>query len=268
MTAFKELGISDELLQGIAALGFETPTPVQELVIPAALSGEDDFIALAQTGTGKTAAFGLPLLQRIDPKVKTVQALVLCPTRELCVQVAGDLADYSKFAHKYKVVPVYGGASIETQIKNIRAGAQIVVATPGRLVDLLVRQAIQLDHVARVVLDEADEMLNMGFKEALDIILEAVTERESIWCFSATMPDEVREIAKTYMDKPRELRVGEKNRINANIEHVYYVCRPDDRFATLKRVVDANPGIYGLIFCRTKAQMKDAFGLMMWISTP
>ncbi len=257
MTAFKELGISDELLQGIAALGFETPTSVQELVIPVALSGTEDFIALAQTGTGKTAAFGLPLLQRIDPKVKAVQGLVLCPTRELCVQVAGDLADYSKFSAKYKVVPVYGGASIETQIKAIRAGAQIIVATPGRLVDLLVRQAVNLEQVARVVLDEADEMLNMGFKEALDIILDAVTERESIWCFSATMPDEVREIAKTYMTKPRELRVGEKNRINASIEHIYYVCRPDDRYATLKRVVDANPGIYGLIFCRTKIETKE-----------
>ncbi len=257
MTSFQDLGLHDALLQGIAALGFETPTPVQELVIPVALNSNDDFIALAQTGTGKTAAFGLPLLQRINPKEKNIQALVLCPTRELCVQVASDLVNYSQFAHQYKVVAVYGGASIETQIRQIKAGAQIVVATPGRLVDLLVRQVAHLEKVARVVLDEADEMLNMGFKEAVDIILEAVENREAIWLFSATMPEEVRAIAATYMNSPRELSVGKRNQTNENIVHQYYICRSEDRYAALKRVVDAHPGIYGLIFCRTKNDTKE-----------
>lgn len=257
MTSFKDLGLDEALLQGISTLGFENPTPVQELVIPVALHSDDDFIALAQTGTGKTAAFGLPLLQRINPAEKNVQALVLCPTRELCVQVAGDLINYSQFAHQYKVVAVYGGASIETQIRQIKAGAQIIVATPGRLVDLLVRQVARLDKVARVVLDEADEMLNMGFKEAVDLILEAVENRKSIWLFSATMPEEVRAIAATYMHDPQELSVGRRNQTNENIVHQYYICRADDRYAALKRVVDANPGIYGLIFCRTKNETKE-----------
>jgi len=257
MTAFKDLGLEEALLQGIAALGFETPTPVQELVIPTALQSDDDFIALAQTGTGKTAAFGLPLLQRIDPAEKNVQALILCPTRELCVQVAKDLESYSQFAHQYKVVAVYGGASIETQVRKIKAGAQIIVATPGRLVDLLVRQVARLDKVSRVVLDEADEMLNMGFKDAVDMILESVENRQSIWLFSATMPREVRAIASTYMRDPLELNVGQHNQINADIEHQYFVCHSSDRFAALKRIVDANPGIYGLVFCRTRSETKE-----------
>jgi ATP-dependent RNA helicase DeaD len=257
MNAFQNLGIADDLLQGIVALGFETPTPVQEAVIPIALEGDTDIIALANTGTGKTAAFGLPVLQRIDPKERSVQALIMCPTRELCVQVASDLENYSKFAHQYKVVAVYGGAGIEGQIRQIKAGAQIVVATPGRLMDMMSRKAIRMDAIQRVVLDEADEMLNMGFKEAIDFILAAATDRKSIWLFSATMPNEVRSIAANYMEKPRELTVGGKNQTNANIEHQYYVCRPDDRYAALKRVVDANPGIYALIFCRTRAETKE-----------
>lgn len=257
MTAFKNLGIDDDLLQGIAALGFETPTPVQELVIPTALSSDDDIIALAHTGTGKTAAFGLPLLQRIDPSERGIQALIMCPTRELCVQVASDLVNYSQYAHQYKVVAVYGGAGIEGQIRQIKAGAQIIVATPGRLMDLMTRKAVRLDGVRRVVLDEADEMLNMGFKEAIDFILGAAANRESIWLFSATMPNEVRSIAANYMENPKELSTGKRNQTNENIEHQYYVCRADDRYATLKRVVDANPGIYALIFCRTKNDTKE-----------
>ena len=257
MTTFHDLGLEEALLKGIEALGFEAPTPVQELVIPMALKTDEDFIALAQTGTGKTAAFGLPLLQRINPEEKNVQALVLCPTRELCVQVANDLETYSQFAHQYKVVAVYGGASIETQIRKIKAGAQIIVATPGRLVDLLVRQVARLDKVARIVLDEADEMLNMGFKDAVDLILEAVDNRQSIWLFSATMPQEVRSIASTYMRNPQELSVGHRNEINSDIEHQYYLCHSSDRFAALKRIVDANPGIYGLIFCRTRNDTKE-----------
>jgi len=257
MTSFKDLGIQADLLQGIEALGFETPTPVQELVIPIALQSDEDIIALAQTGTGKTAAFGLPLLQRINASERTVQGLILCPTRELCVQVASDLENYSQHAHQYKVVAVYGGASIETQIRQIKAGAQIVIATPGRLMDLITRKAVRLESVRRVVLDEADEMLNMGFKEAIDFILSACVERETIWLFSATMPNEVRAIAATYMEKPRELSTGKNNQTNENIEHQYYVCRADDRYATLKRVVDAHPGIYALIFCRTKNETKE-----------
>jgi ATP-dependent RNA helicase DeaD len=257
MSSFKELGLDDDLLEGITSMGFETPTPVQELVIPVALTTDEDIIALAQTGTGKTAAFGLPLLQRIDPKDHGVHALILCPTRELCVQVASDLEKYAEFARQYKVVAVYGGASIETQIRQIKAGAQIIVATPGRLMDLLTRKAVRLDAVERVVLDEADEMLNMGFKEAVDFILGAALNRKSIWLFSATMPDAVRSIAKDYMNNPQELSTGKRNQINENIEHQYYVCRADDRYATLKRVVDANPGIYGLIFVRTKVEAKE-----------
>jgi len=257
MNAFQNLGIADDLLQGIAALGFESPTPVQEAVIPVALEGDTDIIALANTGTGKTAAFGIPILQRINPQERSVQALIMCPTRELCVQVASDLENYSQFAHQYKVVAVYGGAGIEGQIRQIKAGAQIVVATPGRLMDMMSRKAIRMDSIQRVVLDEADEMLNMGFKEAIDFILAAATDRKSIWLFSATMPNEVRSIAANYMEKPRELTVGGKNQTNVNIEHLYYVCRPDDRYAALKRVVDANPGIYALIFCRTRAETKE-----------
>ena len=258
MTAFEQLGLEPELLRGIEALGFTTPTPIQELVIPVALSDDNNILALAQTGTGKTAAFGLPLLQRIDGAARNeVQGLVLCPTRELCVQVAKDLENYSQFAYQYKVVAVYGGAGIEGQIRQIKAGAQIVVATPGRLMDLLTRKAIRLDQVRRVVLDEADEMLDMGFKEAIDFILGAASNRKSVWLFSATMPEAVRAIASNYMDNPLELSAGKRNQTNENIEHIYYVCRMDDRFSTLKRVVDSLPGIYGLVFCRTKNDTKE-----------
>ncbi|MFZ4634407.1 MAG: DEAD/DEAH box helicase [Saprospiraceae bacterium] len=257
MTTFQDLGIQDDLLKGITALGFDVPTPVQALVIPAALKAEQDIIALAQTGTGKTAAFGLPLLQRINPNERGVQALVLCPTRELCVQVSLDLERYSQFAHQYKVVAVYGGAGIEGQIRQIKAGAQIVVATPGRLIDMLDRKALSLSNAHCVVLDEADEMLNMGFREAIETILSAAEGRESTWLFSATMPSDVRAIAKRYMKDPMEISAGVPNEGNANIEHIYYICRADDRFAALKRVVDANPGIYGLIFCRTKIETKE-----------
>ncbi|MEZ4920211.1 MAG: DEAD/DEAH box helicase [Saprospiraceae bacterium] len=257
MVNFQELGLREDLLQGIAELGFQQATPIQELVIPAALEEDNDFIALAQTGTGKTAAFGLPLLQRCNPDLKHLQGLILCPTRELCVQVANDLGNYAKHSKKIKVVAVYGGAAIEPQVRQIKAGAQIVVATPGRLVDLLQRQVANMDYVERVVLDEADEMLNMGFKDALDIILEAVPERQAIWLFSATMPNEVRRIARDYMDDPVELSVGATNQTNTDIEHEYYMCRADSRYMALKRIVDANPGIYGLIFCRTKNETKD-----------
>ena len=252
MNLFKNLGLNEDLLKGIEELGFQTPTPVQESVIPTALTSTTDLVALAQTGTGKTAAFGLPLLQLIDPSVRGVQALIICPTRELCVQVASDLVNYSKFAHQYKVTAVYGGASIETQVRQIKAGTNIIVATPGRLVDLIERGAVDLGKVRRFVLDEADEMLNMGFKDALDTILAAAENKESVWLFSATMSQEVRRIAQNYMNNPIEVNVGRRNQTNDNIEHVYYICRPDDKYSVLKRIVDSNPGIFGLIFCRTK----------------
>ena len=257
MNLFKNLGLNEDLLKGIEELGFQTPTPVQESVIPTALTSTRDLVALAQTGTGKTAAFGLPLLQLIDPSVRGVQALIICPTRELCVQVTSDLVNYSKFAHQYKVTAVYGGASIETQVRQIKSGTNIIVATPGRLVDLIERGAVDLGKVRRFVLDEADEMLNMGFKDALDTILAAAENKESVWLFSATMSGEVRRIAKNYMNNPIELSVGRLNQTNDNIEHVYYICRPDDKYSALKRIVDSNPGIFGLIFCRTKIDTKE-----------
>jgi len=257
MTPFKNLGLNDDLLRGIESLGFQTPTPIQELVIPAALESNGDLIALAHTGTGKTAAFGLPLLQLIDVERKGVQGLILCPTRELCVQVASDLVNYAAHAHQYKVVAVYGGAPIEGQIRQLRPTPHIVVATPGRLVDLLNRGVLKLDSVSRVVLDEADEMLNMGFKESLDTILATIVTEHSTWLFSATMSGEVRHITRHYMKDPREISAGGRNQTNVNIEHVYYLCHPNDRYATLKRVVDATPGIVGLIFCRTKAETRE-----------
>lgn len=257
MQVFLNLGLQEDLVKGLADLGFSTPTPIQELVIPAALADNKDLIALAQTGTGKTAAFGLPLLQKIVPTDKFLQGLILCPTRELCVQVANDLVNYSKHCADFKIVAVYGGASIENQKAQIKRGAQIVVATPGRLVDLIKRKFINLDNINNVVLDEADEMLNMGFKDDLDYILDAVPNREAIWLFSATMPSEVRSIARTYMSKPQELAVNQEQKTNVNIEHEYYCVKHDDRFFALKRIVDANPGIYGMVFCRTKAEAKE-----------
>lgn len=257
MEMFKNLGLNEDLLKGIEELGFSTPTPVQELVIPTALTSTGDIVALAQTGTGKTAAFGLPLLQLIDLTQRHVQGLILCPTRELCVQVAGDLVNYAKFAPQCKVTAVYGGASIETQIRQIKSGTQIVVATPGRLIDLIERGAVKLDQMKRLVLDEADEMLNMGFKDDLDTILKSATNKQSVWLFSATMSNEVRAISRNYMTNPTELTTGRRNETNANIDHVYYVCRADDRYSVLKRVVDSHPGIFGLIFCRTKAETKE-----------
>lgn len=262
MQLFKNLGLDADLVASVEALGFETPTPVQELVIPTALTSNTDFIALAQTGTGKTAAFGLPLLQLIDTSAPFVQALVLCPTRELCMQVTSDIMKYSSQKHAAKITPVYGGASIDTQIREIRRGTHIIVATPGRLVDLINRGAVALATISRLVLDEADEMLNMGFKDDLDIILGAANKKESIWLFSATMSNEIRSIARNYMNNPKEITTGKKNETNTDIEHVYYICRPDDRYATLKRIVDAQPEIFGLIFCRTKAETKEVADMM------
>lgn len=257
MESFKTLGLDARVLEGIAALGFENPTPIQQQAIPILLSGNRDFIGLAQTGTGKTAAFGLPLLQLLDFSSKKTQALILAPTRELCVQISNDLVSFASGVKGVNVVSVYGGASIVKQIDQIRRGAQIIAATPGRLIDLLDRKAIHLDEIKYVVLDEADEMLNMGFQEDIDYILENTPESRNTWLFSATMPPEVRAIANNYMFEPFELTVGKKNAGAENIEHVYYLVSARDRYLALKRIVDYNPDIFGIVFCRTKVESQE-----------
>ncbi len=250
---FVELGLEERLTKATDALGFTTPTTIQEKAIPVLLSGTKDFIGLAQTGTGKTAAFGLPLLQLIESKQNHPQALIVCPTRELCLQIVKEIELFKKFSPGMQVVAVYGGASIGEQIRTIRRGVQIVVATPGRLIDLIERKAIDLGRIKYVVLDEADEMLNMGFQDDIELILKNTTNRESIWLFSATMPAEIRRVSKRYMKEPFEVTVGKVNTGNKNIDHQYYVASAQYRFETLKRLIDFNPGIYGIIFTRTKA---------------
>jgi ATP-dependent RNA helicase DeaD len=252
MISFNELGVGEKAQKAIDELGFEQPTPVQEKAIPVLLSDEKDFIGLAQTGTGKTAAFGLPLIQLLDFASPHQQALVLAPTRELCVQITKDMVSYSKYFPGANIVAVYGGASMDTQIRQIKKGAQIIVATPGRLIDLIGRKAIKLATVRYVVLDEADEMLNMGFQEDIDEILSHTPEEKKVWLFSATMPSEVRSIANNYMKNPFELTVGKKNDSAENIEHNYYVVHERDRYSSLKRIIDFTPGIFGIVFCRTK----------------
>ncbi len=257
MSAFKALGLNDQLEQSITDLGFTEPTPIQEQAIPILLSGTTDFVGLAQTGTGKTAAFGLPLIQLINAADKFPQALIVCPTRELCLQITSDLQDFKKHSRGINVEAVYGGASITMQIRNLRQGVQIVVATPGRLIDLIERKAIDLQKVKYVVLDEADEMLNMGFRDDIDFVLKNTINRESIWLFSATMPPEVRAIAKNFMENPKEITVGKKNSGNVNIDHQFFVSPAHSRYETLKRLIDFNPGMYGIIFTRTKADAQD-----------
>ena len=253
MLSFETLGLSVEILEAVRKLGFETPTPVQSKAIPVLLKGDQDVVALAQTGTGKTAAFGLPLIQLIDEEENTTRALVLAPTRELCMQITSDFENFSRSVKRLNIVAVYGGASITDQIKKIKRGAQIIVATPGRLMDLLDRKVVNLKDIQYLVLDEADEMLNMGFKEDIDHILSHTSEDKKVWLFSATMPSEVRRIANTYMDEPVELTVGDKNQGNQNILHQYMVVEDRDRYLALKRIVDYNLEIFGVIFCRTKA---------------
>jgi ATP-dependent RNA helicase DeaD len=238
-------------------MGFETPTPIQEKAIPVLLSGTTDFVGLAQTGTGKTAAFGLPLLHLIDISQKHPQALIVCPTRELCLQICNDLMNFKKHVKGLNVEPVYGGASIVMQIRELRKGVQIVVATPGRLIDLIERKAIDLQKVKYVVLDEADEMLNMGFRDDIDFVLKNTVLRESIWLFSATMPSAVKAISKNFMTDPIEVTMGKKNTANVNIDHQYFITPAHSRFDTLKRLVDFNPGMYGVIFTRTKADAQE-----------
>jgi ATP-dependent RNA helicase DeaD len=257
MNAFEALGLNSELIQAITDLGFETPTPIQEKAIPILLSGTTDFVGLAQTGTGKTAAFGLPLLQLVDATARYPQALIICPTRELCLQICNDFVSYKTHMKGVLAEPVYGGASIMTQIKALKRGVQIVVATPGRLIDMIERRAIDLEKVKYVVLDEADEMLNMGFRDDIDFVLKNTVNRESTWLFSATMPPEVKAISKNFMTNPKEITVGKKNTANVNIDHQYFVAAAHHRYETLKRLIDFNPGMYGIIFTRTKADAQE-----------
>ena len=257
MNAFEALGLNEQLVLAIADLGFETPTPIQEQAIPILLSGTTDFVGLAQTGTGKTAAFGLPLLHLINISERHPQALIVCPTRELCLQITNDLATYTKHTKGLFTEAVYGGASITMQIRNLKRGVHIVVATPGRLIDLIERKAIDLQKVKYVVLDEADEMLNMGFRDDIDFVLKNTINRESIWLFSATMPPEVRAIAKNFMTNPKEITVGKKNSGNVNIDHQFFIVAAHQRYETLKRYIDFNPGMYGIIFTRTKLDAQD-----------
>ncbi len=257
MNPFEQLGVSPKVVQAISELGFVSPTPIQEQSIPVLLKGDRDFVGLAQTGTGKTAAFGLPLLEQIDLRSKHPQALILCPTRELCLQIANDLNNFSKHLGGVNVVAVYGGASIVNQLRDIKRGANIVVATPGRMLDVLNRKAVNFSEVKFVVLDEADEMLNMGFQEDINEILSTTPDDKFTWLFSATMPSEVRRIAAKYMTDPFELTVGTKNTGNANIEHEYYVVRQRDKYAALKRIVDYNPDIFGIVFSRTKVETQE-----------
>ncbi|PTL33618.1 ATP-dependent RNA helicase [Prevotella sp. oral taxon 376] len=257
MKTFEELGVNEDIRRAITELGFEHPMPVQEEVIPYLLGNGNDVIALAQTGTGKTAAFGIPLLQKIDPEKKETQALILSPTRELCLQIADDLTDFSKYMKGVHVVPVYGGASIETQIRTLRHGVEIIVATPGRLIDLMKRGVAKLDHVNNVVLDEADEMLNMGFQESINAILENVPDDRNTLLFSATMSRDIERIAKSYLHDYKEIVVGSRNEGAENVNHIYYMVHSKDKYLALKRIVDFHPRIFAIIFCRTKIETQE-----------
>ncbi|HTN37793.1 MAG TPA: DEAD/DEAH box helicase [Arachidicoccus sp.] len=257
MITFEELGLDDRLVKATNELGYINPTPIQEKAIPVLLGGTSDLIGLAQTGTGKTAAFALPLLHILSEEKKYPQALVVCPTRELCLQIVKEFVGFKKFMKGINVVAVYGGAAISLQIRDIKRGVQIIVATPGRLIDLIERKAVNLDKIQYVVLDEADEMLNMGFQEDIEHILKNTPIRESTWLFSATMPSEIRKVSKKYMKDPVEITVGKMNTANKSIDHQYYVTSAPHRYETLKRLIDFNPGIYGLIFTRTKADAQN-----------
>ncbi len=257
MQLFEKLGLQDPLVKAIADLGFEVPTPVQEKVIPTLLEESSDVVALSQTGTGKTAAFGLPLLSLLDFSLANAQALILCPTRELCMQITRDLEAFAKYLPKVHITAVYGGASIVVQIQSLKRGSHIIVGTPGRMMDLVKRKKVHLEKINYLVLDEADEMLNMGFKEDLDAILSQTPADKNTWLFSATMPDEVLRISRQYMQEPIEMTMGKKNQGNENIEHMYFPLRPRDRYAALKRLADYHPEMYGIVFCRTRRETQE-----------
>jgi len=252
--SFDEMGLKQEILRAIDTLGFETPTPIQGKAIPEILNGHTDFIGLAQTGTGKTAAFGLPMIHLVDFNVPNLQGLILCPTRELCIQISDHLTQYARYFKKSAIAAVYGGASISDQIRQIRKGAQIVVATPGRLIDLMKRRVIRLAGIEYAILDEADEMLNMGFQEDIDEILRHTPANKRTWLFSATMPPAAERIAESYMDNPVEITIGSRNKNADNIAHTCYVVKEKDRYQALKRIIDYAPDIFGLIFCRTRKE--------------
>jgi ATP-dependent RNA helicase DeaD len=257
MINFEDLGFTPGILKAIQELGFEQPMPVQESVIPLMLGEEGDIIALAQTGTGKTAAFGLPLVQTTDTELNTTQALILCPTRELCMQITGDLTDYARYTGKLRILAVYGGASIDNQIRELKKGIHIIVATPGRLIDLIGRRAAKLSAVTTVILDEADEMLNMGFLDSINEILEEVPEGRRTLLFSATMSTEIAGIARKYMVNPKEIIIGTKNASAENVSHGYYLVQAKDKYKVLKRIADSEPDIYGIVFCRTRKETQE-----------
>ncbi|MEI8280176.1 MAG: DEAD/DEAH box helicase [Bacteroidota bacterium] len=263
MTSFSSFSMREELMRAVTDMGFENPTPIQQKVIPTLLSNPIDIIGLAQTGTGKTAAFGLPLLHHTDIALKHVQTLVLSPTRELCMQIQTELTKYGQHMRGLRITAVYGGVPISGQIREVRANPQVIVATPGRLIDLLERKALSLDNVRTVILDEADEMLNMGFREDIDFILKTTPAREHTWLFSATMSNDVRNIAKRFMKEWQEFSVGAANVTNENIDHQYYVTMHHNRFETLRRLLDFTPGIYGIIFTRTKQDAQDVSEKLM-----
>jgi len=260
---FEELGVSPEIRRAIEEMGYAYPMPVQEEVIPYLLGKNNDVVALAQTGTGKTAAFGLPLIQKINVDENYPQSLILCPTRELCLQIAGDLNDYCKYIEGLKVLPVYGGSSIESQIRALKRGVHIIVATPGRLLDLMERKTVSLSTIRNVVMDEADEMLDMGFSDSINAILEDVPQERNTLMFSATMSDEISKIAKKYLRDAKEITIGRKNEGTANVKHIVYVVHAKDKYETLKRIVDFYPQIYGIIFCRTRMETKEIADRLM-----
>lgn len=255
--SFEDLGVEPRLLKAIGEMGFELPMPIQEMVIPHLLEKDGDVVGLAQTGTGKTAAFGLPVLQRIDASRSVPQALIIAPTRELCLQISGDLADFSKYIDEIRILPVYGGSSIESQIRTLRKGVQVIVATPGRLIDLIKRGEVKLADVHTVILDEADEMLNMGFLDDIREILSHVPEDRKMLMFSATMPKEIAGIAQEFMHNPEEFVAGNRNEGSKNVRHIYYMVKAQDKYLALKRVADNNPDIYGIIFCRTRKETQE-----------
>ena len=252
MNLFEQLGLDEPILRAITDMGFETPSEIQQKAIPTLLEDDTDMVALAQTGTGKTAAFGFPLLQLIDTDSKLTQGLILSPTRELCLQIASELKNYAKYLPKVNVVAVYGGASIEEQARSLKKGAQIIVATPGRMQDMIRRNFVDISHINYCVLDEADEMLNMGFYEDITAILSHTPKEKSTWLFSATMPNEVARIARQFMRKPIEITVGTRNQASSTVQHEYYVVNGRHRYQALKRLADANPDIFSVVFCRTK----------------
>ncbi len=263
MKTFEELGLSPEIRKAVEEMGYETPMPVQEEVIPYLLGENNDVVALAQTGTGKTAAFGLQLIQQIDVKNRVPQSLILCPTRELCLQIAGDLNDYSKYVDGLKVLPVYGGSSIDSQIKSLKRGVHIIVATPGRLLDLMERKTVSLSTIRNVVMDEADEMLNMGFTDSINAILADVPQERNTLLFSATMSPEIARISKNYLHNAKEITIGRKNEGTSNVKHVVYTVHAKDKYAALKRIVDFYPQIYGIIFCRTRKETQEIADKLM-----